>query len=146
MVYLHSAYPTTLQAVRGARLAVLSVRDWIDADKLSDAELRRQIAEHGQTSISVESLRPLDGPRQIGKDGPRIVVAVETAEKRLAVAILQSREFSQLERQLPCPGGCRRWHRTARCEDGRRRRRGARAARRAGRGERRSARSRSSWS
>jgi hypothetical protein len=106
LVYLDG--PATLRAVRGARLAVLSVRGWIEADKLSDAELRTQIAEQGKTSVSAAPLRGVNGVRPFGADDPRIVVAVETAEKRLAVAILKNREFGGLYfgcRARPAGGG-----------------------------------------
>jgi hypothetical protein len=94
LLYLDGS--AALLAVRSARLAILDVGGWIEADRLSDDELRRRIAEQGKTSVPVDSLRPINGIRPVGEEDPRIFVAVENREKRLAVAALENREFGGL--------------------------------------------------
>jgi hypothetical protein len=74
-----------LFAVRGAKMAVLDVSDWIEADRVSDAKLHTLIKQQGKTVL------PLKAYAQAYRDNPdlygrgQLFVAVETREGRLAV-------------------------------------------------------------
>jgi hypothetical protein len=83
----------TIVAIRGARMAVLSVKNWFEADRVTDAELRRLVFSRGVTSISVEKLPPVNGTRRVGQSDPRFFVVLQTGDNHLAVLDLRSREF-----------------------------------------------------
>jgi hypothetical protein len=63
------------------------------ADRLSNAELRRLVAEHGLTATSVKRLPPMNGWRQLRVNEPRFFTVVQNCDERLAVMDLRSREF-----------------------------------------------------
>lgn len=86
----------TLTALRGGKSAELNVANWFEADRVSDADLRKLIAEKGGTSVSVDRLPPANGPRIMKGDKPRFFIVVQTHEKRLAVMDLKTREFGQV--------------------------------------------------
>ena len=77
----------TLVAVRRAKLAPLVVADWFAADRVSDAELRKHIAEGGADSVSVAGfpLWPYRTPP------PPLFAAVGTREGHVAVVRVTQR-------------------------------------------------------
>jgi len=79
--------------LRGAKLAELKVANWFEADRLNNDELRESVNNNGRTKISVEKLPPMNGPLRLDA---RVFIAVETAEKRLAVIALKNRESGHL--------------------------------------------------
>jgi hypothetical protein len=83
----------SIAALRGAKIAELRVANWFDADRVSNAELRKLIAENGVTSVSVKSLPPMNGGRRVGVNEPRFFIVVQEDEGCLAVMDLRSREF-----------------------------------------------------
>ncbi len=91
VAYLHE--DARLIMLRGAGFATLKVKNWLDADRVTDDELRELINKDSRTEISVKGLPPMNGPMRLDT---RIFIAVETAEKRLAVIALKNREFGSL--------------------------------------------------
>jgi hypothetical protein len=85
-----------LIAVRGARLVELDVLDWFQADRVNNADLRKVVDERGSASLSVAKLPPINGRRKVGVTDPRCFIVIRSAEGRLAVADVRSREFGQL--------------------------------------------------
>ncbi len=83
----------SLKTLRGARMAELNVANWFEADRVSNADLRRLIREQSKTAVSVARLPPMNGPRRVGESDPRFFVVVENAAGRLAVLDLREREF-----------------------------------------------------
>jgi ankyrin repeat protein len=79
--------PATLKAVRGAKLALLDVDNWRDADGVSDEALGKLIDERGAFDVPVAGVWSGNG----GGGGKRVFVAVRNAEKRLAVVGLELR-------------------------------------------------------
>jgi len=86
----------SLIVLRGAKMAELNVSNWFEADRLSNADLRKLIEGKGQTVISVKRLPPMNGPRQVGVNEPRFFIVVQNRDGRLAVMDLRSREFGQI--------------------------------------------------
>jgi hypothetical protein len=80
-------------ALHGARLAKLAVANWFEADRMGNADLRKLISENSQMSISVKNLPPENGLRRVGETDPRLFIAVQNREGRLAVMDLRTREF-----------------------------------------------------
>ncbi len=83
----------SLLALRGAKIAVLRVANWFEADRVSNAELHSLITENGRTTISVKQLPPMN--RRVGVNEPRFFIVVRSLEGRLTVIDLQTREFGQ---------------------------------------------------
>jgi hypothetical protein len=84
----------SLLALRGAKIAVLKVANWFEADRISDAKLHSVITENGLRSISVKQLPPMN--RRVEVNEPRFFIVVRSREGRLTVIDLRTREFGQL--------------------------------------------------
>ena len=84
----------SLLALRGAKITVLKVANWFEADRVSNAELHSLITENGRTTISVKQLPPMN--RRVGVNEPRFFIVMRSREGRLTVIDLRTREFGQL--------------------------------------------------
>jgi hypothetical protein len=87
---------TTLIAMRGAKIANVPVKNWFDADELSDKQLRAIIRNDGRDRISVKGLPPPNGPRRGDRSEGEFFIIVQTRENRLAIINLHTYEFKQL--------------------------------------------------
>jgi hypothetical protein len=83
----------SIRALRGARIAELKVANWLEADGVSNADLRRLISKEGRTTVSVRRLPPANGFRRVGESDPRFFIVVQSGTGRLAVIDLRTREF-----------------------------------------------------
>ena len=84
----------SLLSLRGAKIAVLKVANWFEADRVNNAELHKLITEYGRTTISVNQLPPMN--RRVGVNEPRFFIVVQNSDGQLAVIDLRTREFGQL--------------------------------------------------
>ena len=84
----------SLLALRGAKITVLKVGNWFEADRVSNTELHSLITENGRTTISVKQLPPMN--RRVGVNEPRFFIVMRSREGRLTVIDLRTREFGQL--------------------------------------------------
>jgi hypothetical protein len=87
---------STLTAVRGARIATLAVKNWLEVDKLSDDQLRAVIRSGGRGGISIRGLPPMNGPHRGDRSEGEFFIVVQTGDNRLAVVNLHNYEFGQL--------------------------------------------------
>jgi hypothetical protein len=87
---------TDLVAVRGAKMAKMQVKNWFDADKLSDDQLRAAVRDGGRDRISIIGLPPMNGPAAVDRSRGEFFVVVQTRENHLAVINLHNFEFGQL--------------------------------------------------
>jgi hypothetical protein len=87
---------STLIAVRGAKIANVPVKNWFEADKLSDDQLRVVIRNGGQDRISIKGLPPVNGPHRGDRTEGEFFIVVQTREDRLAIINLHNYEFRQL--------------------------------------------------
>ena len=55
----------------GTRTWALNVANWLEADRVSNAELREVVSKSGVLSISIGDLPPQNGPRRVGESDPR---------------------------------------------------------------------------
>lgn len=85
-----------LVPVRGARVAELPVKNWFDADKLSDDELRAAIRNGGRDRIPIERLPTMNGPHRGDRTEGEFFAVVQSREDRLAVINLYVYEFNEL--------------------------------------------------
>lgn len=85
-----------LLAVRGAKIANLPVRNWFDADKLSEDQLHTAIREDGRDQISVKGLPTMNGPHRGDRSEGELFIVVQNRERRLAVINLHNYEFHQV--------------------------------------------------
>ena len=84
---------TELVAVRGAKVAVLPVKTWFEADKLTVEELRGVVKEGGKERLSVKGLPSMNGAHRLNRSEGEFFAVVETKEGRVAVVYLSSLEF-----------------------------------------------------
>lgn len=88
---------STLIAVRGAKIAHVPVKNWFDADKLSDDQLRAVIRDGSHDGISIKGLPTKGG---MGHRGDRtegeFFIVVQTSDNRLAIINLHNYDFNQL--------------------------------------------------
>lgn len=87
---------STLIAVRGAKIAYAEVKNWFDADKLSDDQLRTVIRNGSHDRISIKGLPPMNGPHRGDRTEGEFFIVVQTRENRLAIINLHNYEFRQL--------------------------------------------------
>ena len=87
---------STLLTVRGAKIAELPVKNWFDADKLSDNLLRAAIRDRGRDRISIKRLPPMNGPQRGDRTQGEFFIVVQNHENRLAVINLHNYEFASL--------------------------------------------------
>ncbi len=87
---------STLIAVRGAKIAHVPVKNWFDADKLSDDQLRAVIRNDGHDRISIKGLPPMNGPHRGDRTEGEFFIVVQTRDNRLAIINLHNYEFKQL--------------------------------------------------
>jgi hypothetical protein len=87
---------STLIAVRGAKIANVPVKNWFDADKLSDDQLRAVIRNGGHDRISIKGLPTMNGPHRGDRTEGEFFIVVQTRDKRLAIINLYAYEFKQL--------------------------------------------------
>jgi hypothetical protein len=87
---------STLLAVRGAKIAELPVKNWFDADKVSDDGLRAAIGDGARDRISIKRLPAANGPHRKDRSEGEFFIVVQTRERRLAVVNLYNYEFNQL--------------------------------------------------
>jgi hypothetical protein len=87
---------STLIAVRGAKIANVPVKNWFDADKLSDDQLRAVIRNDGHDRISIKGLPTMNGPHRGDRTEGEFFIVVQTRDKRLAIINLYAYEFKQL--------------------------------------------------
>jgi hypothetical protein len=84
---------TNLLAVRGAKIANLSVKNWFEADRLSNDKLRATIRDGGTNKISVSGLPRMNGPHREDRSEGEFFAVVQTREDGLAVINLSNYEF-----------------------------------------------------
>lgn len=87
---------STLLAVRGAKIAELQVKNWFDADKLTDAQLRATIGNSRRDRISIKRLPPGNGQHRGDRSEGEFFIVVQSREGRFAVINLYNYEFKQL--------------------------------------------------
>jgi len=87
---------SSLMAVRGAKIAELPVKNWFDADKLSDDQLRTVIRDGGRTRISITRLPSMNGPHRGDRTEGEFFVVVQNRENRLAVIYLHNYQFKYI--------------------------------------------------
>jgi hypothetical protein len=85
-----------LLAVRGAKIANLPVRNWFDADKLSEDQLHTAIREDGRDQISVKGLPTMNGPHRGDRSEGELFIVVQNRERRLAVINLHNYGLHQV--------------------------------------------------
>lgn len=85
-----------LFAVRGTKIANLTVGNWFDADNLSADQLRGVIRQDGRDQISVKRLPRMNGPHRGDRSEGEFFIVVQTREGRLAVINLHNYEFGQV--------------------------------------------------
>ncbi|HVS73404.1 MAG TPA: hypothetical protein VHQ47_19410 [Phycisphaerae bacterium] len=83
-----------LTAVRGAKLAVLPVKNWFEADQWTVEELRGAIHDAGTTQLSIKGLPPMNGVHRIDRSEGELFAVVENKEGRVAVACVHNFEFN----------------------------------------------------
>jgi hypothetical protein len=84
---------STLTTVRGAKIANVPVKNWFEADKLSDDQLRAVIHNDSHDRISVKGLPRMNGPHRGDRTEGEFFIVVQTRERRLAVINLYAYEF-----------------------------------------------------
>jgi hypothetical protein len=87
---------STLVAVRGAIIAELPVKTWIDADKISDDQLSAIIRNGRTMRISIKDLPAVNGLHRGDRSEGEFFVVVQSRENRLAVICLASHERGKL--------------------------------------------------
>ena len=86
----------TLVAVRGAKMAELAVKNWFEADKLSEEQLRKVIRDGGGERISVKRLPRANGMHRGDRSEGEFFMVVQSREGRLAVVNLFNYEFKMV--------------------------------------------------
>jgi len=87
---------STLIAVRGAKIANVPVKNWFDADKLSDDQLRAVIRNGGHDGISIKGLPTMNGPHRGDRTEGEFFIVVQTRDNRLAIINFHNYEFTQV--------------------------------------------------
>jgi len=87
---------SSLLAVRGAKIANLTVGNWFDADNLSEDQLRTAIRQDGRDQISVNRLPKMNGPHRGDRSEGEFFIVIQSRERRLAVINLHNYEFNQV--------------------------------------------------
>jgi hypothetical protein len=72
------------------------VKNWFDADELSDDQLRAVIHNGGQDRISNKGLLTMNGLHRGDRTEGEFFIVVQTRDKRLAVINLYAYESKQL--------------------------------------------------
>ncbi|MBW8015163.1 MAG: M56 family metallopeptidase [Planctomycetes bacterium] len=84
---------STLIAVRGAKIAKVPVKNWFDADKLSDDQLHAVIGNSGTDRISIKGLPRMNGPQRGDRSQGEFFIVVQTRENNLSIINLHNYEF-----------------------------------------------------
>ncbi len=85
-----------IRAVRGAKIANLSVMNWFDADKLSEDQLNASIRNNGLDHILINKLPPENGLHREDRSEGEFFIVVQNCERRLAVVNMHNYEFGQV--------------------------------------------------
>jgi hypothetical protein len=82
-----------LVGLRGAKLALLPVKSWFDADDWTTEELRGAIKDAGKERLSVKGVPSMNGRHKADRSQGEFFAVVQTKEGRIAVIYVSGYEF-----------------------------------------------------